>query len=130
MFIRRDLYYQVNGLDENFFMYMEDEDLCHRVNDMGYSVGVIPYMGYDHYCGGSTIQSYFLTKEYVKSRLIFFMRYESDRFTKIQKQLYRQIAVVNPDISEAETEIMKRELDEFVRNKLSVAAKNVIGVKQ
>ena len=58
------------------------------------------------------------------------MRYESDRFTKIQKQLYRQIAVVNPDISEAETEIMKRELDEFVRNKLSVAAKNVIGVKQ
>ena len=130
MFIRRDLYYQVNGLDENFFMYMEDEDLCHRVNDMGYSVGVIPYIGYVHYCGGSTIQSYFLTKEYVKSRLIFFMRYESDKFTEIQKQLYRQIAVVNPDISEAETEIMKRELDEFVRNKLSVAAKNVIGVKQ
>lgn len=56
---------------KTFFMYMEDEDLCHRVNDMGYSVGVIPYMGYVHYCGGSTIQSYFLTKEYVKSRLIF-----------------------------------------------------------
>lgn len=130
MFIRRDLYYQVNGLDENYFMYMEDEDLCHRVNDMGYKVGVIPYMGYTHYCGGSTIQSYFLTKEYVKSRLIFFMRYEPDKFTKIQKQLYRQISIVNPNISGTEAEKMKRELDEFVRNELLVAAKNVIGVQQ
>lgn len=129
MFIRRDLYYQVNGLDENYFMYMEDEDLCHRVNDAGYQVGIIPYIGYIHYCGGSTIQSYFLTKEYVKSRLIFFMRYEPKKFTKIKKHLYRQISVVNPDISGAEIKRMKRELDEFVQNELPRAAENVIGVK-
>lgn len=130
MFIRRDLYYQVNGLDENYFMYMEDEDLCHRINDAGYQVGILPYVGYIHYCGGSTIQSYFLTKEYVKSRLIFFMRYEPQGFTKIKKQLYRQISIVNPNISNADMERMKRELDEFVRNGLSLAAENVIGVQQ
>lgn len=130
MFIRRDLYHQVNGLDENYFMYMEDEDLCHRVNDAGYKVGVIPYIGYVHYCGGSTIQSYSLTKEYIKSRLIFFMRYEPEKFTKIQKQLYRQISVVNPAVSDAEIEKMKHELDEFVQNELPRAAKNVMGVKQ
>lgn len=129
MFIKRELYYQLGGLDENFFMYMEDEDLCHRVNDAGYTVGMIPFVGYVHYCGGSTIQSYFLTKEYIKSRLLFFMRYEPQNFSKIKKQLYKQIRVVNRNITSSEIKQMKKELDELVKGELPQMAQQVAGIK-
>ncbi len=125
MFIQRDLYNQLGGLDENFFMYMEDEDLCRRVNAAGYQVGIIPIVGYIHYCGGSTIQSYFLTKEYIKSRLIFFMRYEPQNFVRIKRRLYKQIPVVNKDISRDEIRKMVSELDRFVCDELPQAARNV-----
>lgn len=114
MFMRRELYNQVGGLDENFFMYMEDEDLCRRVKQMGYQVGIIPYVGYIHYCGGSTIVSYALTKEYIKSRLIFFKRYEKKHFEKIKKALYHQISTVNRSASSKEISRMRLELDEFI----------------
>lgn len=129
MFIKRELYYEIGGLDENYFMYMEDEDLCRRVNSEGYKVGMIPCVGYVHYCGGSTIQSYFLTKEYIKSRLLFFMRYEPQNFTQIRKQLYKQIAVVNKDITHSEKKQMKKELDEFVSNELPQIVQQVAGIK-
>lgn len=32
--IRTDLFRQLNGFDENFFMYVEDADLCKRVNQV------------------------------------------------------------------------------------------------
>lgn len=129
MFIKRELYYKIGGLDENYFMYMEDEDLCRRINNAGYKVGMIPFIGYVHYCGGSTIQSYFLTKEYIKSRLIFFMRYEPHNFAAIKKQLYQQIAVVNKKINFSERKQMKKELDGFVRDELSQIAQQVAGIK-
>lgn len=125
MFIRRELYYQLGGLDENFFMYMEDEDLCRRVNMAGYKVGIIPILGYVHYCGGSTIQSYFLTKEYMKSRLIFFMRYEPHDFARIKRQLFRQISAVNKDISHDEIRKMQDDLEQFISDELPQAAQYV-----
>jgi N-acetylglucosaminyl-diphospho-decaprenol L-rhamnosyltransferase len=35
---RADLWHQLSGLDEDYFMYMEDTDYCHRVRDKGYIV--------------------------------------------------------------------------------------------
>lgn len=129
MFIRRDLYYQIGGLDENYFMYMEDEDLCHRLNDAGYKVGIIPFLGYVHYCGGSTIQSYFLTKEYIRSRLIFFKRYDPNQFERIKKALYHQITAVNKNITKYQIQEMKKELDTFVEKDLECLAQHINGVK-
>lgn len=128
LFIKKELYEQIGGLDENFFMYMEDEDLCRRVCAEEYQVGIIPYVGYVHYCGGSTIQSYDLTKEYIKSRLIFFKRYEDDRFLKIKNALYRQIRVVNRDISHQDADKMKKELDKFITTELDGRANMIKGI--
>ena len=129
MFIERELYIRVDGLDENYFMYMEDEDLCRRLHNAGYKVGIIPFVGYVHYCGGSTIPSYFLTKEYLKSRMVFFMRYESQGFSRIRKQLYRQIPVVNVNLSKNEITKMQYELNEFAQSELKQKAQNVRGIK-
>jgi GT2 family glycosyltransferase len=42
LMIRRSLLEQLDGLDEGFFMYCEDKDLCRRVRDLGYSVRFEP----------------------------------------------------------------------------------------
>ena len=114
MFVKRKFYDDIGGLDEKFFMYMEDEDLSHRVNDRGYLVGVINKIGYIHYCGGSTIQSYFLTKEYFKSRLLYFKRYNNREFFKIKKSLYKQIKVINGKLTKQQINSLKEELELYV----------------
>jgi GT2 family glycosyltransferase len=37
--IKRDIFVEINGFDdESFYMYLEDVDLCKRVNKLGYSI--------------------------------------------------------------------------------------------
>jgi len=36
--MRRDLFNELNGFDDNYFMYFEDSDLCRRVNESGSKV--------------------------------------------------------------------------------------------
>lgn len=38
LMVRRSLMQQLGGLDENFFMYFEDADLCRRIHQQGYRV--------------------------------------------------------------------------------------------
>lgn len=128
LFIKKDLYYSVGGLDENFFMYMEDEDLGHRVNDAGYLVGITNKIGYIHYCGGSTINSYFLTKEYIKSRLIYFKRYSPKNFSRIKWALFSQIHVVNSSLTKDEIRRMKKELEMFIKCDLQDMADYIVGI--
>lgn len=125
MLIRRALYDQIGGLDENYFMYMEDEDLCHRLRDAGYPAGILPMIGYVHHCGGSSAPSYFLTREYMKSRLIYFMRYHPRAFGKIRRLLYRQIPVYNKGLKEPEIRKMKEELDRFADTELKKCAGSI-----
>lgn len=51
MMISRKLFREIGGFDENFFMYIEDMELCKRVHDNGYSVvvnseAVVMHKGY------------------------------------------------------------------------------------
>ena len=38
MTISKNLFNEINGFDENFFMYCEDVDLCVRIKSAGYSI--------------------------------------------------------------------------------------------
>ena len=42
MLVRRDALEQLGGLDEGFFLYCEDMDLCRRLRDAGYDVRYEP----------------------------------------------------------------------------------------
>lgn len=42
MMIKRDLFEQMGGFDENYFMYFEDVDLCLRARQLGWKVAVNP----------------------------------------------------------------------------------------
>ena len=79
--IRKNLFDQAGGFDENFFMYFEDIDLCKRVKDISYQVAVLPSITVVH-LGGKSLkndrqrkkhyyvsQDYFYKKHYGKLKL-------------------------------------------------------------
>lgn len=48
--IRRDVYEQIGGFDEQFFMYAEDVDLSWRVRVAGYKLKYVPKAVIQHFC--------------------------------------------------------------------------------
>ncbi len=54
MMVRRDALEGVGGLDEGFYMYLEDVDLCRRLRDRGWEVAFFPRAGLVHHENSST----------------------------------------------------------------------------
>lgn len=54
LLIKRDVLDQVGALDERFFVFFSDVDLCHRIKDAGYRILFSPLAKADHVLGGST----------------------------------------------------------------------------
>jgi len=52
--ISKDIYDRTKGFDENIFMYLEDDDLCKRIVDMGYKNAVMNSAKIVHLEGKST----------------------------------------------------------------------------
>ena len=57
MMMKREVYEKIGGLDEQFFMYGEDLDLCYRVQQAGYKVYYVHLTQIIHYKGESTKRS-------------------------------------------------------------------------
>jgi hypothetical protein len=51
---RKNVYQQIGGLDESFFMYAEEVDLCYRMRRAGWQVWYQPEARVVHYGGGSS----------------------------------------------------------------------------
>src|SRR5208283_3322834 len=57
MFVRRSVYDQIGGLDEQFFMYGEDLDWCYRAQVAGWNITYVHTTQIIHYKGESTRRS-------------------------------------------------------------------------
>jgi N-acetylglucosaminyl-diphospho-decaprenol L-rhamnosyltransferase len=51
--VRRSLLERLGGLDEGFFLYCEDKDLCRRARDAGFEVAYEPSAVAGHHEGAS-----------------------------------------------------------------------------
>lgn len=51
---RRKIWEKLGGLDEEYFMYVEDMDFCKNVKNIGYECVYFPNVSYIHYGGYST----------------------------------------------------------------------------
>ena len=54
MVIRRRTLYEIGSMDERFFMYFEDADLCRRAREAGWLVYYLPQIEVLHHTGAST----------------------------------------------------------------------------
>lgn len=67
LFIRSEVYKQLNGLDELFFAHMEEIDMCWRAKNLGYN---IKYVGSStvYHVGGATLNAQNPKKTYLNFR--------------------------------------------------------------
>lgn len=57
MMVPRDLWQQLGGFDESFFMYCEETDLCFRIHQLGRGVLITPRASIVHLVGSGSSQS-------------------------------------------------------------------------
>jgi GT2 family glycosyltransferase len=55
MMVRRDAFDAVGGMDEQFFLYWEDADLCYRLKRAGWLTVYHPAVGITHFTGRSSV---------------------------------------------------------------------------
>lgn len=56
MLVRRELFKEVSGFDERYFMFVEDTDLCRKFHDLGKTVWYLGDISVHHIWGASTKQ--------------------------------------------------------------------------
>jgi N-acetylglucosaminyl-diphospho-decaprenol L-rhamnosyltransferase len=54
MMVRREAFEHIEGFDEGFFMYVEDVDLCNRMNEAGWKALYFPDAEMMHHVAGSS----------------------------------------------------------------------------
>lgn len=71
MLMKRQVYSQINGFDEDFFLYGEDVDICLRVRMAGYEIDYADDISITHVSGASEISAPSIDKWLRKRRGIF-----------------------------------------------------------
>ncbi len=65
--IRKDVWNEMGGVDEDFFIYMDEVDLCWRIYDAGYRIVVVPPSTIYHK-GAATMGKYRCRKRFYEHR--------------------------------------------------------------
>jgi len=86
--IRKSLWEDLRGLDEEYFMYGEDVDFCRRVRDSGYRVVYLPSIRYIHVGGYSPRRFPMLVKGFQR----YHKKY-SRPFTRVLASVVLQIGI-------------------------------------
>ena len=76
MLVRSKVFKKIGFFDKNYFMYLEDTDICQRAIKSGFSLAYVPkafiwHVNSGSSSSGSLLQDYFLSR----NRLIFGMKY-------------------------------------------------------
>jgi len=86
LMIRRSLFEKIDGFDENFFMYIEDDDLCHRISNLGLKNAVLLSTKIIHFEGQSST-SLEKKKFYYKSQDYYWQKHYGSVMTFVMKAL-------------------------------------------
>lgn len=73
MMIRREIYNELLGFDERYFMYVEDMDLCFRAKKLGYDTYFLPMATIKHAGQGSSSREFAIINIY-KGLIHFFAK--------------------------------------------------------
>jgi GT2 family glycosyltransferase len=77
LLVRREVIDQVGGLDEDYFMYVEEADWCYRIQNRGWHIYYVPEAQVCHRKGGSArhvpLETYVRLRE---SRILFLLKHK------------------------------------------------------
>lgn len=90
LLISRSLFKNLAGFDEDYFMYVEDGDLCYRVNNLGYELYSVPSAKIIHEQGASSGFNCKINWE-IRGYLLFFLK--NGTFASLQ--IYKIIEIIN-----------------------------------
>jgi GT2 family glycosyltransferase len=83
MLFPRQVFEQLHGFDERYFLYYEDVDMCGRLQLAGYKVAVCPQAQIVHHAQRSSHRSLKYLRWHLASMLRFF-------FSPVYRQLRKQ----------------------------------------
>ncbi|OGI15600.1 MAG: hypothetical protein A2Z52_01225 [Candidatus Moranbacteria bacterium RBG_19FT_COMBO_42_6] len=82
MLVKKNLFDQIGGFDENIFMYYEDIDLCKRAREAGKEVFYFPHDRVLHF-GGKSVENKEKQKiDYYKSQDYYFQKHFGEKYSK------------------------------------------------
>ncbi len=84
---KKEYYQRVDGLDESFFMYVEDVDFCKKLNDINLKTVYYPKQSFVHYVGFSPNRESLLIKGYAI--------YASKHFNKFEEKFANTLLYFN-----------------------------------
>lgn len=94
MFMRHNLFDELNGFDEEYFLYAEETDLCLRIRKAGYAIG---------YCNEVTVQHIGSASERKNSRIDVMRKKKMGKYLFYRKHYPKRdvIAIANRDLANA-----------------------------
>ena len=93
LFITKNLFDELGGFDESFFMYYEDKDICARALGKGKTVLYFPECDLIHLRGGSFKgpEQTFLMRKYRESQVLYYNKHKS-KLQQIFLQIYLRLS--------------------------------------
>ena len=94
LILRREALERVGLLDERFFIYSEEVDLCQRIRQDGWSIHWVPWAQIVHYGGQSTRQvaeAMFL--QLYRGKILYFRKHFGNQATQVYKLILLLAAV-------------------------------------
>ena len=86
IFIRKTLFHEIDGFDEQFFLFGEDLDLCYRMKQKGHEIHYVPSTQILHYKGESVkFAPYDSRSAFYNAMILFYKKH----FSKSQNTLFR-----------------------------------------
>lgn len=79
LIIKKDIFEDIKGFDEDYFLFYEDADLCKRLKLKGYNIYFYTFDGLIHY-KGENVNKAFVTDTYYyskKSQLLYYKKHNS-----------------------------------------------------
>jgi GT2 family glycosyltransferase len=89
MIIKKDVFNDVKGFDEDFFLFYEDADICKRIKLNGGKIYYFPFDGLIHFKGENVNES-FLNETYYhskKSQLLYYKKH-NNYLNRVMLRLY------------------------------------------
>lgn len=109
LLVRKEAFDAVGGFDEEFFLYFEDVDLCHRMRRAGWGLRVVPEAHAFHVKGGSD-RGARAELEYRRSQLAYYRKHRPGWENRLLRfKLRRKFAEMeSPQLREQLLELLER----------------------